>query len=382
MQITQIRDMRKVKKLWFGGVLPILYVSVILLSIFFSSAASEAVRNSVSVCLDSVIPSLFPFMLLSSFLTVGNGREHIGRLLRKPLGCVFGITESSACSVALGFLCSFPVGASAASEAYKKGRISSEELTRLLTFINNPGATFVIGAVGRALSSDSAGKAIYLCVILSSVISGIASRLLFKKEPTHIPSSVTNTPVRHSFSHVATTAISSAARNMLSVCACVITFSVISHVLCSIPPLSLCRSSVEAAVNGFFEISGGIRLSVRIDRSIAPYFCAAVCSWSGLSVYMQVRSVCKGCKVSFVPYVISKSAQSLLSPLLLWLYTKLIDPTALIPTASAGKFPQINLPSFFSSLVILMFALSLLVLALKSFTHRLFKTYNDIKGGE
>ena len=64
----------------------------------------------------------------------------------------------------------------------KIDEITKKELSRLLTFINVPGAAFVICAVGEGmLSSKRLGIYIYLSVMLAAVTVGVAGRI-FRKE--------------------------------------------------------------------------------------------------------------------------------------------------------------------------------------------------------
>lgn len=78
--------------------------------LFAPKTTSEAAREGVYLCIDVLIPSLFPFFVLSS-LTIELGLAHrMGRVL-EPLMCpLFKVSGPSAAAVVLGFIGGDPVG--------------------------------------------------------------------------------------------------------------------------------------------------------------------------------------------------------------------------------------------------------------------------------
>ncbi len=293
---------------------PIFWSAVIVISIWGSSALAENVKNGISLCLGTVIPAVFPFMIISSLITVSGSSSDIGRFFEKPLRAIFGANANEACAISLGLLCGYPVGALSASEMFDRGEISKDEFEHLLTFINVPSAPFVISGVGMSmLSSKKMGLAIYTSIILSAMIVGFILRPWNKSK---IKISKFNFPrPRLPFSQVIIESISKAAKNMLLICACVISFSALSGVLCSVLPIS---DISKAILSGFFEVSSGAK-----NASIAahaPLLCASICAWSGLSVHFQIISACRGRGISFIPFFISKAVQAAIAPFILFIY--------------------------------------------------------------
>ena len=281
-----------------------------------TDVAAVKVRDSLVLCVRSVIPSIFPLAVIANMLSLGSGGEVLGRLLGKPLKLIFGVSENAALAVVLGFICGFPIGAVAASKLYARGLISKGEFCRLMTFINNPSATFVINAVGASmLGSRNIGIAIYICVLLSACLTGIISRFFIKDTLPSLNTSHAHAP---SFSSIAVSSVSSAATAMLNVCAYAVFFSAFVGVLSSTLSAVSLPEKYVALFFGIFELVGGVGEIARVGGNAAPFATAAICSWSGLSVMMQIASVCNG-KVSLTPMVISKLLQALLSPLLLFI---------------------------------------------------------------
>lgn len=325
MQIKYIRPSRSLPKRWGRLLSALVWSLVIFCAIALSSEWAEQIRNGISLCITTVIPSVFPFMVISSMITELGAERELGSVFSLPSRILFGTSKAAACAVFLGTVCGYPTGAISAASMCDSGELSRSEAERLLTFINVPSAAFVIGAVGEnMLGSKKLGGAIYLSVLLSAVLSGVMGRLFFKQgtdSKQTIRSFIPDVPL----SQAVTEAIWRSAKNMLNVSACVITFSAISGTLCSLPAIAHTPQWLKALFSGFFEVSSGARAASLAEQSLSPFLAAAICSWSGLSVHMQIISVCRGRGISFLPFFISKAAQAILSPFLLGIILRFFD---------------------------------------------------------
>lgn len=333
--------------------------SVILLTAI-SFFAPNLIKDGMSMCVKSVIPSVFPFLIISSLITLGGLHNDIGAFFLPPLRRAFGCDRSGACAIALGFLCGYPVGLSVILEAYDRGEISSRELEKYLCIINNPSPAFVIGGVGGSLlASRRTGIAIYVCVIISAALVGVFLRPFSKDATTRVPLATKKVSLTSSsFSHIIAEAISNAASTMVSICAFIITFYSISAMICQlIPQLS---QYPRIFICGALEISSGARAAAELSGDLLPHMlCASICSWSGLSIHMQILYICRGRKISFKKFALSKVAQALLSPIILYLYFIIICP--LLPH-SASEIPSCSRPALSAAYILILILASLLLL--------------------
>ena len=132
--------------------------------------ASEGLR----LCAKTVIPTLFPFMVISDVIVSCGASELIGKLLGAPMRAIFKISGDGACAVILGALCGFPLGAKCAVSMYDLGKLSRGELEHLLLFSNVPSPAFLITAVGLSLfGSRSFGILLYCSALAAAFITGI-----------------------------------------------------------------------------------------------------------------------------------------------------------------------------------------------------------------
>ncbi len=271
------------------------YMVLFVCVLFFKNSAATAVwiSDGLGLCASKLIPSLFPFMVLSSLLLSSTAGSGVLRLVSAPLRKLFGITESGASALVLGWVCGFPVGAKCACELYSDGKISQREYSLLVCMSGTPSPAFLIGSVGGSmLASRTSGTLLYICSLVSCVAVGLIFRFTDKStvEPL-APPVQRSTPV--SFSQSFAKAVSDAGIGMLNICAFVVFFSALIGVLDGILfPLGLSEST-RGMIFCFFEITSGIaRLSALPPDMALPLISLAV-GWSGMSVHFQTLAICR-----------------------------------------------------------------------------------------
>ncbi len=358
------------KKRFFPGnaFLSAFSVFAFFLILIKGQVAIRYVSLALSLCARTVIPSLFPFMIISSLLTSSGGAERIGQALAPPMKKLFGISGGGACAFLLGTLCGFPLGAKTIAALYDRGAISKGEANRLMTFCNNAGSAYVISAVGISLFSDrSFGLLLYICVILSAVIIGICGRFFQKDTKSDICDPISS-QTKKLDSSLFTDAVQDSAKSMLTVCAFVVFFyATVGCIGSLLEPLSL-PAFLHALIFGFFEMTSGVGEAAAVsDSLLSPLLCAFFLGWSGLSVHFQVMSACSGRGISYRGYFIAKFIQGLLCAGLVYIAMKFIFPS--LPRDAEDIF--LTFPSLpvqiFKLFMLCLFASALIIFALSRF---------------
>ena len=249
--------------------------------------AIEYMGRGLSLCARTVIPSLFPFMVISELMVRSGAGESLGRLFSRPMRYLFGLSGAGCTAVVLGSLCGFPVGARTAVALYDRNAISRRECEHLLTFCNCPSSAFLVTAVGVSL---------------------FGNRRLGRDHPHH-PSGL-----HPGGAEMFTASVSGAASGMLTVCAYVIFFSTLSGTLsCLVRVCGGMEPRLFALLCGFLELSGGISEASGLpDGRQALILTAAIAGWSGLSVHCQIAGICAGRHISLRPYITAKAVQAIL----------------------------------------------------------------------
>jgi len=123
--------------IWF-----VLY-TVILLFVY-RDAANIQCMSALRQWFETMIPALFPMMLMSSVLVDTGFARKIGFLFSKTIFRPLPISPNACYCLLTGFLCGFPMGAKTVSDMYGKGHMSRLEALWLLSFVNCIGPLYTI----------------------------------------------------------------------------------------------------------------------------------------------------------------------------------------------------------------------------------------------
>ena len=104
----------------------------ILFLVFDGKTAIYGASKGVTVCIGSVIPSLFPFITISYILN-----SVLSGISYKPVRFLFricGVPSGGESLLILGLSGGYPVGAQAVNDAYRNNYITKTQARRLLAF--------------------------------------------------------------------------------------------------------------------------------------------------------------------------------------------------------------------------------------------------------
>lgn len=273
--------------------------AAMLVLILDSRTALDGMRSAVELCLCTLIPSLFPFIVLSVYLT-GNLVGSELRLLR-PVCSAFGIPAAAQPLLITGFLGGYPTGAQSISQACGQGQLSRQKAARLLSFCSNAGPAFLFGVVGQAFDSAAAPWLLWLIHVASALFVGLIAK-----------DSVSHAAVNQNISSMTLTqSLRTAIIAMAQVCGWVAVFRT---VLCYLDRWFLWMLPVEIRVMtaGILELSNGcIRLRELESESVRFVAASALTAFGGLCVLLQTRSVSGNLSLRY--YCAGKLLQTVLS---------------------------------------------------------------------
>ena len=295
-------------------------------------AASGGVRGGLATCGEVIIPSLFPFFVLSAAVSELGIPQRLARRLAEPMSRLFGVSGAGASALVLGVLGGYPLGAASAADMAGRGVITSEECSRLLGFCNNSGPAFLVGAAGVGVfGSVRAGMALYACHVAAAVTSGVLMR------GAHTAPAAAAPDVPEVRPGALARAVTASVKNMLNVCGFVIAFGVVTGTLDAVgllPALALDLSRLtgleisasRAAIVGFFELGGGVGAMRGLAATpVNLAVCAAVIGWGGLSVHFQTSAVVAGAEISTARHFTGRCLSAVFS----FVYVLLLAPAVI-----------------------------------------------------
>ena len=100
-------------------------ICFIFLLFFYSGECIKLAENGLLIWFQKMIPSLFPFMILSGFMIRSGLCVNFGKLLQPFLGNLFRLPPQMLYVIFMGFLCGFPMGAKIIADMLDKRQLSS-----------------------------------------------------------------------------------------------------------------------------------------------------------------------------------------------------------------------------------------------------------------
>ncbi|MCI8594770.1 MAG: sporulation protein [Oscillospiraceae bacterium] len=329
-----------------------------LLLILRPQESAEAARQGLALCGQVIIPSLFPFFVLSSLVVSLGFTKTLGKALEGLMRPLFRLSGPCASALVLGLVGGYPVGARTAAELYQSGQCSKEETERLLAFCNNCGPAFIFGMVGAGLFGNPlTGVLLWVVHAASALCVGLLFR--FRGAPdeaarSHPASGAA--PAR--FSAAFPEAVKSALTSTLNICAFVVFFTVILRLLAAsgiVPllskllaalfaPLGATEAWAQGVLGGILEVSTGVTSLTDGPLALRLMTAAFLLGWGGLSVHCQALSFTGPCGLSSRTYFTGKLLQGLLSAggvLLLFRFLPQTAASVFAPAASAAGLPSL-----------------------------------------
>lgn len=281
----------------------------------------------------SVLPTMFPFMVICNMIINLDGiklySKILGPILCRPLGL------SYPCSFALvaSFLCGYPLGAKYSTDLYKKGIIRHDEFLRLLNIASNIGPLFLLGAVGTSMLGNSTlGYLLLIPSYLSVVIMGIITKNKKREKKISLPGKdITESKSHYNIGEVIKKSIEDASLNILVLCGYVIMFSVVISMVKTLfvstgtlTGLSSLLNIPEDIFNGLFlggiEVTNGCNIIASSNLSILSKLSliSFLSSFGGLSIIAQTSSFFYKENVSILKYFLYKVLQGIISFVLMF----------------------------------------------------------------
>lgn len=282
---------------WFIG---FLVITLVVGTIAFGSSLASGIANGLALCVNTLIPSLFPFMVLSNFLVLSGLYKYFSLPLLPFTRFLFKMPKNMGPVIALSFIGGFPVGAKNIQTLYEQHEIDENCANRLLSYCINPGPAFIITGVGAAmLGSMQTGIILFTAQILASVIVGVVVSLK-EKNSVYIKAKNEQMGISEAF----VKSVNDNVRTMLSICAFVVVFSSFIEV---IKQIGIQSKLVQGILFSFLEVTTGcVNAATNFKGNLSILLICFALSFCGISVICQVKAILAGDVLSLKRFFISR----------------------------------------------------------------------------
>ncbi len=318
----------------------------------FSAYSASGVKKGIDICMNSLIPSLYPFMILTNYYALSELSDFNVRLINKLCSVLFRLPGCSAAVILFSFVGGLPVGAKMSAGLYERGLISKEQCRRMMCFCVNPGPAFVISAVGmNMLGSEATGVIIYVSLILSSVAMGIASRFFTTENESYINYAYIEN--REDYGSPLEKAVIRSSKSIFSICAWVVAFSCLNEITANLN----INESLRLFILCTSEMTNGC---LKASESFSAPIVAAVIGFSGFCGHLQLIGEINKVKLKYKYFLVGRIINSGLCAVICGFLLKCFPVAE--ETFSVGVKPEVSENSGSLVLSVLMLLMAFLFL--------------------
>ena len=305
----------------------IIITGIILLffMLIFPAESLAASKRGLSLWFEVLLPSLLPFIILSSFLIRTNFIQRILGICPKLWNILFGVSGYGAYALILGIFCGYPMGAKLTADLLENGKIERDEAKYLLTIANNASPMFISGYILLStLNRPDLATVTFVILYLTNFLCSLIFRLFYgryKNLPT-APAKTKEVPTPVPLMELIDTSIMNGFESITKLGGYVILFSILAGLMQKIIFLN---PNIRYIFLGLIEITSGIQsiASAPWPPSFRYSIILSVTAFGGISTIAQTGCMIQKTKLPISGYIAAKVCNGILAFVLCQLFVAL-----------------------------------------------------------
>lgn len=315
------------KQSFFTAMLAVAVGIILLLN---GAELGEGIRRGLSVCFYSVIPSLFPFMALSVFICKSPSSIFFEGFFR-PVTKLLKIPVSCGGVLLAAIIGGYPSAAKCLNDFVLEQRIDQKTASKMLCYCVNAGPPFLITAVGIGVFHNiKTGFIIFISQIISSVLIAFFISLFSKERPCSFSQ---NHKKDCNIASSVVESVVSGAEGCFRMCAFIILSFGATEIFLNF--VSSSNPIIKAVLSGIIEVTSGVFACKDINGIFSAVLTGAICSFSGISVILQVAAAVDESKIPISSFLISRFFHASITGALVFLFMSISSDS--VSTAVFGK---------------------------------------------
>ena len=290
----------------------------------FPGQCAQGAKRGLSFCGNILIPSIFPFLVLSVFVVKSGVSKALSRLLDPVTKRLFRLPGSAGATVLIGLTGGYPSGARGIKALLDSGEITQKQARRMLCFTVGAGPAFVISVTGAGLlGSVQTGIILFISQLSAALVLGILVGLFAKGEEAPAEARGGAPSASMPVSSALVESVSDGASSMISMCSFVILFSALLVILDQSGISSFLKEAfssfglpdriASSLVPVLLEVTTGSTAAAAAGAG-APFLSFAL-GWAGLCVDFQIFSMLRSVSFSKAVFLLFRLFHGLLSAL-------------------------------------------------------------------
>lgn len=291
-------------------------IVIILVCIFFlfefffnRRLVFDTVSFSLNIWVNSIIPSLFPFFVISDILNSYNVVNYIPKFIKNIFKRLFNISDNALFIFFISMLSGFPSNARNIKNLYIDKKISKDEAEHLLLFTHFSNPIFILGTLVIIFFDN---KDLGILILISHYLPNFVIGIFFRK--LNLPNdnyNINNNNV-NSFGKVFSKAIKNSIDSILMIAGTLCVFLIVSTIIINFFNFNSINSLL---IRSILEITSGLKeiSTISFSNSTLVIMSSCILSFGGLSVHMQVMNELNETDISYKNFFIGRVLQTILS---------------------------------------------------------------------
>ncbi len=278
-----------------NAAIALITMAAVYFSVVFPQAIGQAVKQSVDRCLTVIIPSMFIFLCITTFIS----RSNIHSIIVSPLKAVsekfFRLPKEGFAIFLLSMISGYPAGIKLINDNLSMGNITEKQAKAMNSFCFFSGPAFITGTAAAFLYPDSNGG---FLVFISCIVGNLFVMLISTRKLDKIRNTIS---IKFDFkSNQLISSVKSASSAMLQMCVMIAAFggfiailnlSGIIYLITDYTSgiFNLSQDTTKIIILSLLEISNIITLPP-MQPQLFPVV-AFLLSFGGICVHMQVAAL-------------------------------------------------------------------------------------------
>ncbi len=330
--IKNYNNIKEKAKYIFGAVISCLFIFILLT---YSKECSNGILSGLSFCVSVLIPSLFLFFVLSSYLSNSKVLSILSCALKTPCKKILKLPEICSNAILLSLIGGYPIGAKSALSLYQSGNISKEQAQKLCLIAVCSGPSFVINFIGVALlNNKTAGVIILISQFISYIVTAVLNGIFIKTDDNH--NCVDTEKSRPNLVE----AVESSVKASINMCSMVILFS---GVIAVCDKVFECYPTLCDVIAMTLEVTTALnRVSLNYPLPVTSF----VTGFASLCVHFQIFSIAKELRLNKALFFLIRILQGIIASITTYILLILFPcPTSVFSSVNNAT------PSFSTTLV-------------------------------
>ncbi len=305
--------MYKSKTAYIAAAFCLLVIAAAL--IIFPERYIEACFNGFALWAECVLPSLFPFMIITLIFIKSGAAQKVSKPFER-FSAKLNLPEIFAVCLIMSLCSGYPAGSRVVREFYDSGAIGGKQSKKLAALCSTSGPLFIIGTVGaKCFENKLIGVSIYAAHALSVIAVAFAYSLKVKGGATKAR------PALQKTDNILYDCFYSAIVSVCMAGAFIAFFTCVSQIVTDFKLLYPLEKALSLFVNGeladavcsgLIEATGGCALAAASGDKFAVPTAGFLITFGGICILLQQLCYLKGAKVSAKFFVGVKFIQAVL----------------------------------------------------------------------